>query len=99
MAVVNIKTPLGKKERKKLRAGDHVRISGIIYTARDAAHKRMMESLEQGLPLPMDFTDEIIYYVGPCPAKPGKLLVQRDQQLADEWIAIRRNFWIVDLAV
>ncbi|MBU4438960.1 MAG: Fe-S-containing hydro-lyase [Firmicutes bacterium] len=74
MAVVNIKTPLGKKERRKLRAGDHVRISGTIYTARDAAHKRMMESLEQGLPLPMDFTDEIIYYVGPCPAKPGEII-------------------------
>ncbi|PKM48645.1 MAG: fumarate hydratase, partial [Firmicutes bacterium HGW-Firmicutes-6] len=71
MAIIDIKTPLNKIARKKLRAGDHVRISGIIYTARDAAHKRMMEALEKGQALPMDFTDEIIYYVGPCPAKPG----------------------------
>jgi fumarate hydratase subunit beta len=74
MAVVDIKTPLDKKNRKKLRVGDHVRISGFIYTARDAAHKRMMEALEKGQALPMDFTDEIIYYVGPCPAKPGEII-------------------------
>lgn len=74
MAAVKIKTPLSKKERKKLRAGDHVRISGLIYTARDAAHKRMMETLEKGLPLPMNLTDELIYYVGPCPARPGEII-------------------------
>jgi hypothetical protein len=49
MAVVDIKTPLDKKNRKKLRVGDHVRISGFIYTARDAAHKRIMEALEEYL--------------------------------------------------
>ena len=74
MAAVKIKTPLSKKERKKLRAGDHVRISGLIYTARDAAHKRMMETLEKGLPLPMNLTDELIYYVGPCPARSGEII-------------------------
>ena len=74
MAVVEIKTPLSKITRKKLKAGDHVRISGIIYTARDAAHKRMIEALEQGQDLPVDLTDQIIYYVGPCPAKPGEII-------------------------
>lgn len=74
MAVINIKTPLNKKDRKKLKAGDHVRISGTIYTARDAAHKRMVEALENGLPLPVDFTDALIYYVGPCPARPGEII-------------------------
>ena len=74
MAVVEIKTPLSKSARKKLKAGDHVRISGNIYTARDAAHKRMIEALEQGLNLPVDLTDQIIYYVGPCPAKPGEII-------------------------
>ncbi|AFA48150.1 Fe-S-containing hydro-lyase [Acetobacterium woodii] len=74
MAIVNLETPLNKMARKALRAGDHVRISGIIYTARDAAHKRMMEALERGEALPLDFTDELIYYVGPCPAKPGDII-------------------------
>ena len=74
MAVVEIKTPLSKITRKKLKAGDHVRISGNIYTARDAAHKRMIEALEQGQDLPVDLTDQIIYYVGPCPAKPGEII-------------------------
>ncbi len=74
MAIVNLETPLNKRVRKTLRAGDQVRISGIIYTARDAAHKRMMEALEREEALPLDFTDELIYYVGPCPAKPGDII-------------------------
>lgn len=74
MAVINIKTPMSKKDRKNLRSGDHVRISGTIFTARDAAHKRMIEGVEKGLPLPVDLTDQLIYYVGPCPAKPGEII-------------------------
>ncbi|KNZ42702.1 Fe-S-containing hydro-lyase [Acetobacterium bakii] len=74
MAVINLNTPLCKQDRRGLKAGDHVRISGTIYTARDAAHKRMIEGLEKGIPLPVDFTDEIIYYMGPCPAKPGEII-------------------------
>jgi fumarate hydratase subunit beta len=72
--MIKIKTPLSKLERRKLKAGDHVRISGTLYTARDAAHKRMIETLEKGLPLPVDFTDQLVYYVGPCPAKPGEII-------------------------
>lgn len=74
MTMIKIKTPLSKLERQKLKAGDHVRISGTLYTARDAAHKRMIETLEKGLPLPVDFTDQLVYYVGPCPAKPGEII-------------------------
>ena len=74
MAIIKIETPMSKLARQKLKAGDHVRISGILYTARDAAHKRMIETLERGLPLPVDFTDQFVYYVGPCPAKPGEII-------------------------
>jgi len=55
-----------------LRAGDLVSISGIIYTARDVAHKRLIHLINNGEPLPFDLDGAIIYYVGPCPAKPGR---------------------------
>ncbi len=70
----NIQTPLTKEEVKKLKAGDIVNISGVIYTARDAAHKRMISMIEEGKSLPFDIKDQIIYYVGPCPAKPGEVI-------------------------
>lgn len=72
--VYNLETPLCNEEVKKLRAGDIVKISGTIYTARDAAHKRMIGMLEEGESLPFDIKDQIIYYVGPCPAKPGEVI-------------------------
>ncbi|MFR2407188.1 MAG: Fe-S-containing hydro-lyase [Eubacterium callanderi] len=74
MSVIRLTTPLSKADAAKLKAGDQVLISGVIYTARDAAHKRMVETLESGGALPVDFTDQIIYYVGPCPAKPGEII-------------------------
>ena len=67
-------TPLTKDVVKTLRAGDTVLISGEIYTARDAAHKRMIETLEKGESLPFDIKDKIIYYAGPTPAKPGAVI-------------------------
>jgi len=69
-----IRAPLSGDEVRKLKAGDRVLISGAIYTARDAAHKRLVEALEAGKPLPFDIDGQIIYYVGPCPAKPGQAL-------------------------
>lgn len=72
--MIHIKTPLKKEIAKTLKAGDEVLISGHIYTARDAAHKRMIEALEQGRPLPFDLKDQIIYYAGPTPAKPGEII-------------------------
>lgn len=66
-----ITTPLTEEKVRDLKAGDSVLISGTIYTARDAAHKRLVELLNKGEKLPMDIKDAIIYYVGPTPAKPG----------------------------
>lgn len=67
----HITTPFDERQALALRAGDRVLITGIIYTARDAAHKRLDDLLNAGKPLPVDLHDQIIYYVGPAPAKPG----------------------------
>jgi fumarate hydratase subunit beta len=72
--IINIRTPLDKDMARQLKAGDQVSISGTIYAARDAAHKRMAEMLKNGGELPVDLKDQIIYYVGPCPARPGEVL-------------------------
>lgn len=64
--------PLTDDDIIKLRIGDRVLINGIIYTARDAAHKRLVELIHQGKELPFDIRDQIIYYVGPSPARPDK---------------------------
>ncbi len=68
----HIHTPLTDEAARSLRAGDEVRITGVIYTARDAAHKKLWELLDAGLPLPFDLTGQIIYYTGPTPAPPGR---------------------------
>ena len=67
-----IKAPLEKEIVKTLRAGDYVYITGTIYTARDAAHKRMDETLREGKELPVPLKDEIVYYMGPSPAREGR---------------------------
>ena len=72
--IIKIQTPLTKEKVKQLKDGDNVSISGTIYTARDAAHKRMISLIEEGKSLPFDVKDQIIYYVGPCPARPGQVI-------------------------
>lgn len=67
-----MKAPMTKEDAGKLRAGDYVYITGTIYTARDAAHKRMYEALERGESLPLNMKDNIIYYMGPSPAREGR---------------------------
>ncbi|MDE6687008.1 MAG: Fe-S-containing hydro-lyase [Lachnospiraceae bacterium] len=67
-----ITAPISEKDTVKLHSGDYVYISGTIYTARDAAHKRMQEALERGEELPVDMNDNIIYYMGPSPAREGR---------------------------
>ncbi len=67
-----ITTPLTKEKTKDLKAGDYVYITGTIYTARDAAHKKMDESLEKNETLPIDMEGNIIYYMGPSPAREGR---------------------------
>ena len=69
-----ITTPLTAEVTKDLHVGDNVLLTGVIYTGRDAAHKRLVELLEQGKELPVDLTDGIIYYVGPAPAQPGQVI-------------------------
>ena len=72
--IKHITTPLTADTVKNLRAGDVVRITGPVYTARDAAHKRMTEALAAGKPLPFDITGQVVYYVGPSPTKPGEVV-------------------------
>lgn len=72
--IKHITTPLTADTVKNLRAGDVVRITGPVYTARDAAHKRMTEALAAGQPLPFDITGQVVYYVGPSPTKPGEVV-------------------------
>lgn len=67
-----IKAPLSAQDAKELNAGDYVYITGTVYTARDAAHKRMYEALERGEKLPLDMENNIIYYMGPSPAREGR---------------------------
>jgi fumarate hydratase subunit beta len=66
-----ITTPLSDEVVKSLKIGEKVSITGVIYTARDAAHKKLVELIEEGKDLPFDLPGQIIYYVGPAPAKPG----------------------------
>ncbi|MDH6355000.1 fumarate hydratase subunit beta [Dysgonomonas sp. PH5-45] len=68
---IEITTPFTDEVIKSLKAGDMVYISGTVYTARDAAHKRMCEYLDEGKAMPFDFHGAAIYYAGPCPPKPG----------------------------
>lgn len=74
MTVKKISAPLSDEDVMQLKAGDNVLISGVIYTGRDAAHKKLVDLVEAGEPLPVDFTGQMIYYVGPSPAKPGKVI-------------------------
>jgi len=74
MAEKRITTPLTNDVIRSLRSGDRVLITGIIYTGRDAAHKRLVERLKAGQELPVDLRGQIIYYVGPAPAKPGQAI-------------------------
>ena len=74
MSNIRIETPLTKEKVQDLKAGDNVLISGVIYTGRDAAHKKFVEAMDQGGELPFDFKDQIIYFVGPTPAKEGQVI-------------------------
>jgi fumarate hydratase subunit beta len=71
---MRITTPLSEEVVGSLKAGDKVYITGVIYTARDAAHKRLVDLINENKPLPFDVTNQIIYYVGPTPAKPNQVI-------------------------
>ena len=69
---MKLTTPITDTDIARLRAGDFVQISGIIYTGRDQAHQRLVSALEKDVRLPIDFSGQVIYYTGPTPAKPGR---------------------------
>jgi len=71
---IRLKPPLSDEDAERLKIGDRILINGIIYTGRDAAHKRLFDLLKEGKNLPFDIKGQIIYYVGPTPAKPGQAL-------------------------
>lgn len=71
---LEIRTPLTRDLCGRLRAGDGVFLSGVIYTGRDAAHRRLFEALRQGRPLPIDLEDETLFYAAPTPARPGRVI-------------------------
>ena len=70
---IRLKTPLTDKDVERLKIGDRVLINGAIFTGRDAAHKRLSDLLKEGKELPFDIRGQIIYYVGPTPARPGQV--------------------------
>ena len=72
--MIRITAPLSREDARRLRAGDRCLLSGVIYTARDAAHKRLCQALAQGKELPIDLTDAVIYFAGPAPARPGDVI-------------------------
>ena len=69
---IRVHTPLTPEEARKLKSGDSVLLSGVVYTARDAAHKRLVDALDRGEKLPFDLKGALVYYVGPSPAPPGR---------------------------
>ena len=71
---IKVTTPLTREQARQLKSGDSVLLSGVIYTARDAAHKRLCELVAAGKELPLDVKDSIIYFVGPTPARPGEAI-------------------------
>ena len=74
MGTIRITTPLSRETARSLRCGDSVLLSGVLYTARDAAHTRLCEAADRGEALPFDPAGAIIYFVGPAPAKPGQAI-------------------------
>jgi len=72
METIKLQLPLSAEQLKNLKAGDALSLSGVIYTARDKAHKALCELLAEGKELPIELENQALYYCGPCPAKPGK---------------------------
>ncbi len=72
MSAWHLQTPLQKEDLQNLRCGDSVLLSGVVYTARDAAHGRLCQALKKGEPLPVDLRGQVVFYAGPTPPPPGK---------------------------
>ena len=90
---IRLETPLTYDKIKDLKAGDSVLLSGVIYSARDAAHKRLIELLDAGKELPIEIEDQTIYYVGPSPEKPGQVIGSAGPTTElIEWMTIHHNY-------
>ena len=94
----HITVPMKKETVATLKAGDYVYLTGTVYTARDAAHKRMYEILQEGGELPIDIQGQVIYYMGPSPAREGRPIGSAGRQQA-EWINTHLSSWTLDLAL
>ena len=88
-----LETPIDKEKLKALRAGDMVYLSGTVYTARDAAHKQMIESIDKGEPLPFPLEGSVIYYVGPTPEAPGQVIGAAGPPPPAGWTPIPPGCW------
>ena len=86
--VISLSPPLSDEDVMRLRIGDEVSLNGVIYTARDAAHKRLVELIDKGRELPFEVRGAIVYYVGPTPAKPGEVIGSAG---ATGWILTHRR--------
>ena len=91
-----ITPPLSDEEIMKLKIGDRVLISGRILTGRDSAHKQLYDLIQAGKSLPVDIKGQIIYYVGPAPARPAGSSVLQDRQRPTAWIPTHRYSWRMD---
>ena len=89
----HITVPVAKEEIQDLRAGDYVYLTGVIYTARDAAHKRMDEVLSEGKELPLDIKNQMIYYMGPSPAREGRPIGSAGPTTATHIQNFASNVW------
>ena len=92
----HITAPINKETARSLHAGDYVYITGTMYTARDAAHKRMYEILQKGGELPVDWKDQVIYYMGHPRQERADRSDQQVRQQQAEWINTHRSCWILD---
>ena len=90
-----INTPITEEVTADLHSGDYVYITGAMYVARDAAHKRMIEVLDEGKELPIDIKDATIYYMGPSPAREGRPIGSAGQQQQPEWTSMLQHFLIL----
>jgi len=90
MERIHLQLPLDKETVLSLKAGDLLSLSGVLYTARDAAHKRLIEALDQNQPLPLELAGQTIYYAGPCPAGRVFRSVQLDRPRVAAWTPMPR---------
>ena len=91
-----VKVPLSDEDARSLKSGDYVYLTGTIYTARDAAHKRMQEALDRGETLPIGMKNNVIYYMDRLRREKERPIGSAGRQQPAEWINMHRDYWIWD---